>query len=85
MKKLKTRKCLVCDKGFSTFSENRICPRCHEKHKKLFESAPSGNLEDLIYNVSSSEEGDLPSSPGVEGENSQGALEWGLDDRKTRL
>jgi hypothetical protein len=57
VKKLKFRSCLVCDKQFQTFGPNHICGRCHEKHKKLFESSPSGNLEDLIYSVSPSEEG----------------------------
>jgi hypothetical protein len=50
-KRLKTRKCLVCDRTFQTFSENHICNTCHKRHAKLFESCPVGNLEGFIYDV----------------------------------
>lgn len=53
MEKLKTRKCLCCDRRFETSNDNdnRICPRCHEKNIELFEDAPEGNYGEGIYSV----------------------------------
>jgi hypothetical protein len=63
-RKLKTRKCLVCDKEFQSFI-NRICPGCHQKYEKLFSTSLPAQWEDLIYNTPF--EGDLPFLPDKEG------------------
>jgi len=48
MKRKKTRICLVCDQPFESYI-NHICRNCHKKHEKLFQNAPSGQWEDLIF------------------------------------
>jgi hypothetical protein len=65
--KLKIRICLICDKRFLTYGPNHVCRQCHKKYEKLFQSAPVGQWEDLIYIVSPSKEGDIPSPTEGEG------------------
>lgn len=57
MKKEKNRRCLFCNKRFTTSDDNRICVKCHERYIEEFEDCPEGNFGEGIYSVCPGEGG----------------------------
>ncbi len=83
-KKLRVRRCLVCDQEFSSFA-NWICPKCHQSHYQLFHHGLSPNEEDLIYLIDAPDHGSDGNPSPLEGEGTDGVnLEKGNFEGKKR-